>query len=77
VAAAGDLPRAMAVAHKLGLHPLAAPAGIWTWQQYAAGMRVSRVLKVFPLPAIERLPRLQWAFHEYVGYLWYKIRGRV
>jgi uncharacterized SAM-binding protein YcdF (DUF218 family) len=77
VAAAGDLPRAMAVAHRLGLHPVAAPAGIRTSQQPAAGRRVARMLAVFTTPDFERLPRLQWAFHEYVGYVWYKIRGRL
>jgi uncharacterized SAM-binding protein YcdF (DUF218 family) len=77
VAAAGDLPRAMAVAHKLGLHPVAAPAGIRTWQQHASGRHLSRVLEVCTTVDFERLPRLQWAFHEYIGYVWYKIHGRV
>ena len=77
VAAACDLPRAIAVAHKLGLHQVAAPTAIRTLQQPANSRRVSRVLEVFTTPASERLPRLQLAFHEYVGYLWYKTRGWV
>jgi uncharacterized SAM-binding protein YcdF (DUF218 family) len=77
VTPAVDLPRAMAVAHKLGMHPVAAPACIWTLQHHGAGMSVQSVLAGFTTPSLERLARLQWAFHEYVGYLWYKVLGRV
>jgi len=77
VAAACDLPRAMAVAHKLGMHPIAAPACIWTLQHHAAGLSVRDGLQGMTTPSLQRLARLQWAFHEYVGYLWYKVLGRV
>jgi len=77
VAAACDLPRAMAVAQKLGMHPVAAPACIWTLQHHAAGLSVREVFGGMLTPSLERWARLQWAFHEYVGYLWYRILGRV
>ena len=77
VASACDLPRAMAVAHKLGMHPIAAPACIWTLQHHAADLSVREALEGLTTPSLQRLPRLQWAFHEYVGYLWYKVLGRV
>lgn len=77
VTSAADLPRAMAVAHRLGMSPVAAPACIWTLQHHGAGMSVQSVLAGFTTPSLARLARLQWAFHEYVGYLWYKIWGWV
>jgi uncharacterized SAM-binding protein YcdF (DUF218 family) len=77
VAAACDLPRAMAVAYKLGMRPVAAPACIWTLQHYGDDLGLSQVLGGFTTPSLGRLGRLQWAFHEYVGYVWYKLRGWV
>jgi uncharacterized SAM-binding protein YcdF (DUF218 family) len=81
VAAARDLPRAMAVARRLGMAPVAAPACIRTLQSFPAGMIWSgwfwTVLDSFRYPAIERLADLQWAYHEYVGYLWYRLLGRI
>ena len=77
VAAACDLPRAMAVGHKLGMAPVAAPACIWTLQHYAAGVSVRGVMDAMRTPSPERVARLQWAFHEYVGLLWYKMLGRI
>ena len=69
VATACDLPRAMAVAHKLGMQPVAAPACIWTLQHYPAGISLSTWLGGFPTPLLEPLPRLQRVSHEYMGYL--------
>src|SRR5215471_18937094 len=65
VAAACDLPCAMAVGHKLGMAPVAAPACIWTLQHYAAGVSVRGVMDAMRTPSPERVARLQWAFHEY------------
>jgi uncharacterized SAM-binding protein YcdF (DUF218 family) len=76
VAAACDLPRAMAVGHKLGMAPVAAPACIWTLQQ-SPEVSVRGVVDGMLTPSLERLARLQWAFHEYVGLLWYKMLGRI
>src|SRR5215470_2501349 len=59
VAAACDLPRAMAVAQKLGMHPVAAPACIWTLQHHAASLSVREVFDGMLTPSLERLARLQ------------------
>jgi uncharacterized SAM-binding protein YcdF (DUF218 family) len=81
VAAACDLRRAMGVAHRLGMQPVPAPAGIWVMQNWPANMSAENwVVKVagsFATPSHERLIRLQWAYHEYLGYIWYWILHRV
>ncbi len=81
VAAACDLPRAMAVARKLGMNPTPAPACIWALGDYPAGMTwgdlTIKILQSFSTPSFKRLSYLQWAHHEYLGYLWYAILGRV
>ena len=81
VTSACDLRRATAVARKLGMKPLAAPAAIWAAQQYPAGMSWldwSRVLiRGVAKPSTSRFGYLQWAYHEYVGYAWYRALGRV
>ena len=81
VTSAYHLPRAMAVAHKLGMNPRAAPAAVWAAPDFPPGMSwqawskklAERLLK----PSAKRLVRLQLAYHEYVGYLWYLILGRI
>jgi len=40
-------------------------------------VRVREVLDGVSTSSPERVARLQWAFHEYVGLLWYKLLGRI
>jgi uncharacterized SAM-binding protein YcdF (DUF218 family) len=80
VNSACDLWRATAVARKLGMKPLPAPAAVWAAHRYPAGMSWKdwgwTVLDdLGPSPA--RLAYLQWAYHEYVGYAWYWLLRRV
>ena len=82
VTSSGHLPRAMAVARKLEMTPLPAPAEMWASAgHYHAGMSWSEwglvVLEDFIAPTAKRLGYLQSAFHEYLGYFWYWILGRV
>ncbi len=81
VTSACDLWRASAVARKLGMVPIPAPACIWTLQQYPARMDAGRwitsLLGGFAHPSLTRLIRIQWAWHEYAGYVWYRLLGRV
>jgi uncharacterized SAM-binding protein YcdF (DUF218 family) len=74
-----DLRRATAVARKLGMKPVPAPAAIWAAHHYSAdltwkawGWRVVADLR----PSPGRLNYLQWAAHEYLGYGWYWMLGR-
>ena len=73
--------RAMAVARKLGMKPIAAPAAVWAAQHYPAGVswlkRAGRFLAGMARPAANRVVRLQSACHEYLGYVWYWALGRV
>jgi len=81
VTSSGDLRRAVAVASKLGMKPLPAPAAIWAARNYPADMSWLRwIWKVFEgmaHPSTDRFSYLQRAFHEYVGYAWYWMLGRV
>jgi uncharacterized SAM-binding protein YcdF (DUF218 family) len=81
VTSACDLRRAMAVTRKLGLNAIAAPACIWTLQNWPPAMSWSEwgltFLEAFGDPSPTRWSYLQWAYHEYVGYVWYKLLGRV
>ncbi|MBP1597234.1 MAG: hypothetical protein H6Q05_2611 [Acidobacteria bacterium] len=81
VTSAYHLPRAMAVARKLGMNPLAAPAAIWASPDFPPGMSWKawgkKVAEKLIDPSTNRLVHLQLAYHEYLGYLWYKILGRV
>jgi uncharacterized SAM-binding protein YcdF (DUF218 family) len=80
VAQACDMRRAMAIARKLGQRPLAAPASYWALQHYSdlnKLQKTGRFLGAFLYPSVENLNRLQWAYHEYVGYIWYRLRGWV
>ena len=78
VAQACDMRRAMAVARKLGMNPVAAPASFWALQHYSGlnkSEKTSKFLGAFFYPSIENLNRIQWAYHEYAGYFWYRLRG--
>jgi uncharacterized SAM-binding protein YcdF (DUF218 family) len=81
VTSACHLRRAMAIAHKLGMAPIAAPACIWTLQEFPPGKPWSawslKVLKSFGYPSVARLGSLQLAYHEYVGFVWYRLLGRL
>jgi len=81
VTSACDLRRAMAVALRLGMKPLAAPAAIWAAQVYPAGMSWSdwifTVVGDIATPSTNRFAYLQRAYHEYLGYVWYWMLGRV
>ena len=68
VTSASHMPRAIAVFKRLGMKPVPAPC------DYQAS-RVYTPLSFFPSPgSLEKSTR---AINEYVGIIWYKIRGRV
>jgi uncharacterized SAM-binding protein YcdF (DUF218 family) len=81
VTSAYHLPRAMAIARKLHMHAIAVPAQIYTLQHFPPHMSWSawseRVAQSFLRPSLRRLFILQRAYHEYVGYGWYKLQGRI
>ncbi len=81
VAAGCDLRRAVAVAQKLRMKPIPAPAYIWALQDYRAGMNALEQIEFFfsrfGSPSLDNLIRLQWAYHEYVGYVWYRLLNRI
>ena len=81
VTTACDLPRAVGVARKLQMNPLPAPACIWTLQHLPAKMSVAQLTKEFFIrfthPSTTRLARIQRAYHEYLGYVWYWVLNRV
>jgi uncharacterized SAM-binding protein YcdF (DUF218 family) len=81
VAAGCDMRRAMGVARKFQMNPIAAPANIWTLQKPAATGSASNRLfgfaKNWTYVSLDNLSRLQWAYHEYAGYLWYRILGYI
>ena len=80
VAQACDMRRATAVAGKLKMQPVPAPASYWTRQYFSdsgAGERILKLFESFLHPSPENLRRIQWAYHEYAGYYWYRFRGRI
>ncbi len=79
VAAASDLRRAVAVAKKLGMNPVPAPSCIWTLQDHPKDVKiVDRLIGFLKSgPSLNNFTRLQWTYHEYVGYLWYKLLDRI
>jgi uncharacterized SAM-binding protein YcdF (DUF218 family) len=80
VAQACDLRRAMAVAKKLQMQPLAAPARHRALQ-YHLNKGMPEILKRYLESAVHlsvgRLEKIQWAYHEYIGYFWYQLLGRI
>jgi uncharacterized SAM-binding protein YcdF (DUF218 family) len=76
-----ELRRAMAVARKLDMRALGAPAAIWASRYYPAGMSWHELgltlLADSGYPKAHRFVYLQRAYHEYVGYIWYWALGRV
>jgi uncharacterized SAM-binding protein YcdF (DUF218 family) len=81
VALGCDLKRAAAVAKKLQMQAIPAPAGLWAAQHHRVNMSFSEKIADFFLsfahPSLTNLSKLQWAFHEYAGLLWYRLLGRV
>jgi uncharacterized SAM-binding protein YcdF (DUF218 family) len=80
VTQACDLRRAMAVARKLQMHPVAAPACHKELQYYmnkGITEKLQRALESFLHPSPDRLKEIQWAYHEYLGYVWYQLLGRI
>ncbi len=81
VAAACDLRRAVAVAKKLGMNPLPAPSCIWTLGKGPKpGNTADQFVDFFGgirNPSSRNLTRLQWAYHEYIGFIWYRLLDRV
>jgi uncharacterized SAM-binding protein YcdF (DUF218 family) len=81
VTGASHMRRAVGVARKLQMNPCPAPACIRSSQNYPSGTRVvdwvSTIIRHFGHPSYERLSALQRAYHEYLGYFWYRILGRV
>jgi len=75
VAQACDLMRAMAVARKLGMNPIAAPACYRALPHHTDGE--GRFFEAILHPSTENLFMIQWAWHEYLGYVWYRLLGRV
>jgi uncharacterized SAM-binding protein YcdF (DUF218 family) len=75
-----DMRRAMAISRKLGMNAVPAPACNWVLQ-YHMGNTLSREIakyfESFLYPSLENFSRAQWAFHEYVGYYWYRLLNRI
>jgi uncharacterized SAM-binding protein YcdF (DUF218 family) len=81
VASGCDLRRAMAVAKKLQMNPIPAPAYIRALRKCpataTAGQHIAAYIKNRGYISLSNLPKLQWAYHEYVGYIWYRLLGRI
>ena len=81
VTSSGELRRAAAVARRLGMKPLAAPAAIWAARYFPAGMSWLewswKFVSEAGSPKANRLGYLQRVYHEYLGYIWYWMLGRV
>lgn len=81
VASGCDMRRAMAVARMHQMNPIPAPAYIWTLQKYPATASATAHIAAFIRNqgsiSLNNLSRLQWAYHEYAGYIWYRLLGRI
>jgi uncharacterized SAM-binding protein YcdF (DUF218 family) len=81
VASACDLRRAVAVSRKLQMNPIPAPAYIRTLQKHPVNSTIADELSLYienrGYVSLENLSRLQWAYHEYLGYVWYSLLGRI
>jgi uncharacterized SAM-binding protein YcdF (DUF218 family) len=81
VTSACHLRRSIAVAQKLGMQPLPAPAAIWAAQHCPADgswLHWGRwFIQGLATPSTSRFGYLQLAYHEYVGYVWYWFLGHV
>lgn len=80
VAQACDMRRAMAICRKLDMKPIPAPAAHWALQYHTktgVSDEIARFAGGFVCPSTERFSRAQWAYHEYVGYIWYRLLNRI
>jgi uncharacterized SAM-binding protein YcdF (DUF218 family) len=81
VASGCDMRRAVAVAGRLQMKPIPAPAYIWTLQMRPSNWTMSdwaaNYFKQHGYISLKNLSRLQWAYHEYLGYLWYRFLERI
>jgi len=80
VAQACHMRRSMAVARKMGMQPVPAPASFWVRQHLfdlETKTYIFRLLDSFLYPSPNNLIRIQWAYHEHVGYYWYRLRNRI
>ncbi|WP_027183597.1 ElyC/SanA/YdcF family protein [Desulfovibrio inopinatus] len=69
VTSAAHMPRAMALASALGLHPIPAPANFLTHNATRCSW------EFFPNP--QNIRKTRRAFYEYLGLAWATLRGRV
>jgi uncharacterized SAM-binding protein YcdF (DUF218 family) len=60
------MPRCMGIFRKLGMQPIPAPT------DYQAGQNP---LDASFTPSIEHLRLSELALHEYIGIVWYRLRG--
>lgn len=81
VATASDMRRAIAVARKLKMAAVPAPACFWAIQYHPPGMSWSawtfELAEALGHPSEKRWTYLQSAYHEYVGYIWYAMLDRI
>ncbi|MBN1569895.1 MAG: YdcF family protein [Acidobacteria bacterium] len=81
VAAGCDMRRAMGVARKLRMNPIPSPSNIWTLQKFEGTRNTSSGIfasvRKWTHVSLDNLSRLQWAYHEYAGYLWYRMLGYI
>ncbi len=68
VTSAGHMPRAIKIFLKLEMKPIPAPT------DYMVG---NNPLVAKLLPSITHLKYTDYAFHEYLGLFWYKLKGRI
>ncbi|UCD71264.1 MAG: YdcF family protein [Syntrophobacterales bacterium] len=80
VTSASHLPRAIAVFEKLGLTPIPAPADFKAIREkpYFDTSKVGLLKEMISaLPSSNNLGHSERAMHEYVGFIWYWLRGRI
>jgi uncharacterized SAM-binding protein YcdF (DUF218 family) len=70
VTSAAHIPRSVAMFKKLGMHPVPAPTG-----HFVNGRQGIRPGTFFP--GSRGLLKAECAFHEYLGYIWGKLRGQI
>jgi uncharacterized SAM-binding protein YcdF (DUF218 family) len=68
VTSAGHMPRCMAIFTKSGIHPIPVPT------DYQAG---KKILGAEILPKVEHLYSSELALHEYMGIVWYWLKGYI
>jgi len=66
VTSAGHMPRSMMVFKKAGMDPIPAPTDYYTFKNYMA---------ISYLPSPLHLINSDLAMHEYLGILWYRVKG--